>query len=140
VLSLDEVGGSYRVHARNNHHQGGLDLEQTRRIIHLTGETHRYLLQRAEQLGLPGRPATPTDLRSVTNLAHRLISLKLEPEHHPLEEDTLRSLFRAGIQAALQRRDAPARKRALYLLWFAMMTPAPKSLARWLATRFFHPT
>ncbi len=139
VVSLEEAGGCYRVHSANNHHTSDLDLEQTRRIITLSCHTHRYIKALSDSLGLAGFPADVTEVPSVTFLAHRVISLKIDPEHHPLRADRLLPLVVRGVRASFGRFDRSGVIRSLYALWFVAMLVSPGPAARWLARRLFHP-
>jgi glycosyltransferase involved in cell wall biosynthesis len=139
VISLEEIGGQYRIHESNNHYTSMVDLDKTRRIITRTYHTHIYLKKFANSLGLAGFPDEPADVLSVTFLAHRIISLKLDPLQHPIQGDALLQLFLSGVIAASRRVDVSLTKRLLYVLWFVAMAPAPRPLASWLAERFFYP-
>ncbi len=133
VVSLNEVGGYYRVHGSNNHHTSALTLEQVHQIITRTCHTHHYLKTYADSLGLAGFPARETDVPAVTFLAQRMVSLKIDPQHHPLREDRLPALVAGGVKAAVGRFDRPWLIRGLYSLWFIAMLIAPKPVVRWLA-------
>ena len=139
VVSLEEVGACYRVHGANNHFNTRLDLEQTRQIITRTCHTHRYIGRCAQSLGLAGFAADPGDVAAVTFMAHRLISLRLEPEKHPLPGDMPWKVFLGGLRAALGRFDRSWAARSLYALWFAAALAAPRPAVRWLAQKFFYP-
>jgi glycosyltransferase involved in cell wall biosynthesis len=139
VASLDLVGGYYRVHGSNNHSASHLDLNRTREIIVRTHQTHRYVNRFADMLGLSGCADRPADVLAVTFLAHRMVSLKLDPRRHPFPEDRIARLLVQGIRAALRHFDLPWTMRALQALWFIATAPAPKPLARWLAELLFFP-
>jgi glycosyltransferase involved in cell wall biosynthesis len=138
VLSLGEVGGCYRIHGFNRHNTSRVQMDRTRQIIMQTYHTHRYIKKFADSLGLAGFPAEPADVRTITFLTHRIISLKVEPERHPIIEDKLWRLLWHGVLASLQRFDLPLRRRFLYILWFAFLVPAPRSLVLWLAEKFLN--
>jgi glycosyltransferase involved in cell wall biosynthesis len=137
VALLETVGAYYRAHGANNHHVGELDLEQTRQIIVRSAVTHRYIKQFADSVGLGGFPADPAHVRSVTFFAHRMISLKLDSQRHPIAGDTVLGLWFGGIAAAFGRFDVPWPVKLLYAGWFTVMAPAPKPIARYLANLFF---
>lgn len=137
VVSLDAVGGCYRMHGANNHHHTRMSLERTRDIIRWISTTHIYIQQHAVALGLcPSQARQPASVRF---LAHRMASVRLDPRHHPLRSDRPLRLCWAGARAALRRRDLALPLRLLYLLWFVAMLLAPRPLARWLAERLFFP-
>jgi glycosyltransferase involved in cell wall biosynthesis len=139
VVSLDTVGGCYRVHAANNHNTSTLRLDDTRRIIAQTCETHRHLRRAAEALGLAGFAPEPAETMSVSFLAHRAVSLALEPARHPIPGDTRWSVAAHGARAAFGRFDLPWPARALRALWFAVVLAVPGRLAGRLAEWFFYP-
>ncbi|HEX9373663.1 MAG TPA: glycosyltransferase, partial [Roseiflexaceae bacterium] len=139
VVALDEVGAHYRVHDANNHHAAAIDLDQMRQLIVRTSRTHEQIKRCAATLGLAGFPADPTAVRSVTFVAHRMASLKLDPARHPVAGDWRWGLFDQGARAALGRFDLPPAVRLAYVLWFAAMLFAPRPLARWLTARLFFP-
>ena len=106
VAALREVGGSYRVHGRNAVARQTVDVEQSRSVLTRTQRSHRALADLARRLGYPA--ANP---RSVTTVAHRLVSLRLGGAGHPIPNDTRWLALRDGLVAArapLRRSDAPA--------------------------------
>lgn len=135
ILSLDEVGGYYRVHGANNHHRDDFNIEQSRQIITRSCHTHRHIKTAAEALGMAG----PEEVLSVTFLAHRLLSLKMEPHCHPLQDDKLLSLAIRGVRASRGRYDLPWYARSLYGAWFISVLFAPRPMVSWLARKIFYP-
>lgn len=138
IISIEDVGGRYRVHGANNHHTSDLNLEQTRQIIVRTSYTHRYIKTFSDSLGLTGFPANVTNIPSVTFLAHRTVSLKIDRSRHPIKEDRLLRLVMEGVKAAFSRFDRSWKMRCLYALWFIAAWIAPKSVIRSLARQMFH--
>ncbi len=138
VVSLDEVCAYYRVHASNNYElaEPRLDLAHIRQTIIYCDYTRRYLLKYAQQLELPDRP---TEILSVSYVANRITSFKLERDQHPVVGDTTGKLFRLALIAIARRSDVAWPMKVMFGLWFAFMMIAPKSLARWLAEAFFFP-
>ncbi len=124
VVWLDGIGARYRVHGANHDYSPALNLERTRQIITRSIETHRQIQRVARENNLPF-PADPTAIPSVTFLAHRLVSLKLEPMQHPLKTDRVAALARAGARAAWGRFDLPLAQRVVYAAWFLSMAAAP---------------
>jgi hypothetical protein len=138
VVSLNGVGGYYRVHGTNNHHTSTVNLEQTRQIITRTLHTHSHIKTFANALELPGFPGESAEVPAVTFLAHRMVSLKLDPQRHPIPADRLWWLFTRGIRASFGRFDRPWPVRTVFALWFLTMLFAPKTAVRWLAGKFFN--
>jgi hypothetical protein len=138
VAALEDVGGFYRVHDANNHHRTQLNLDQTRRIITQTCDTHRALTATAQTLGLAGFPVDATAVPAVGFLAHRLISRRLDPAHHPIRGDTPLGLGLRGVRAAFGRFDLNWLARAVRAAWFAAAALAPRPMVGWLAQKYFY--
>jgi len=138
VISLSEVCAYYRVHTRNHYELSEplLDLTHIRQTIVYCDVTRRYLLSYADQLKLPDRPA---EILSVSYLANRITSLKLEPDQHPIVGDTSGKLFKMAMIAISRRSDVAALMKILFGLWFALMVVAPKPFAYKLAEVFLFP-
>ena len=135
VAALAGSGGTYRVHARNFHHSETLDLERVRATIRATSATHSYLAALAASLGLAGSAAP--EFFSVTDLALRLTSLRMDSAAHPVAGDRRLALARHGALAAQRRRDLHLALRLLYALWFAAAAVAPVTVVRRLSERLF---
>jgi glycosyltransferase involved in cell wall biosynthesis len=138
LVSLDETGGYYRVHGSNNHEKERLDLQQTRQLIIRTRQTHGYIQKKAQQLGLAGRSGNSVAILSLTFLANRLISLRLDPTRHPIDGDTRFTLARRGVLASLRRADMPLLLRLIYISWFLLASVVPNGTVQWLAEQFFY--
>jgi hypothetical protein len=137
VLSLEEVGGYYRMHGSNHHHHSEMECERSRDIIRWIGTTHSYIQQYGMSLGLCSNgTAQPAGVRY---LAHRMASYKLDPARHSIKSDRLLSLCWKGLQASYCRADLSLALRLMFMVWFVAMLAAPKPLARWLAQKLFLP-
>lgn len=141
VAALEKVGGSYRVHGANNHANGSdpLNLPRIRQILAHATTTCYYIRHQADRLQLAYPSEKNTELLSVSLIAQRLISLKLDPESHPHRGDTPWQLVRMGTEVALQRFDVMWPMRLAYVSWMAGMALAPYPVSRWLAERFLDP-
>jgi glycosyltransferase involved in cell wall biosynthesis len=137
VVSLDEVCGSYRLHGANSYEPQGSDLDvaHLRATIGFAAVTSPPLLGLARELGLP----RPQRILSLADLANRMISLRLEPELHPIESDRAARLLLDAVRAARRRSNVSAAMKAMFVAWFAAMAVAPRPLARRLATLFLFP-
>jgi glycosyltransferase involved in cell wall biosynthesis len=138
VVSLDDVCAAYRVHGGNSYARAlpSLDLSHVRATVQYAAATRRHLERLAREIGLVPRHRT---ILSVSDLANRLISRKLEPEAHPLPDDRVLGLVLAGAAASLRRSDSRWPKRLLFLAWFAAAAPAPRRGCELLATAFLFP-
>jgi glycosyltransferase involved in cell wall biosynthesis len=141
LLSIDDVCACYRVHGHNNHERArpAIDLPWIRQAITHWDRTHASMKAFADELNLSGRPESPRDILSVTFVANRLISLRLDPAHHPIAGDSVAQLFRLGVKAAGRRFDVPLPMRLVFVAWFAAMALAPQVYVRLLAMKFLFP-
>jgi hypothetical protein len=139
VVSLDDVGVFYRVHGRNNFEvkETQLSLARLRQTITFMQTTLRYIEHHSRQLGLLEDPSH--EILSVSYMASRMVSFKLDRRQHPMPRDTVTKLLKLGVTSAMRRVDVPGLTKALFVLWFVAMAAAPKPFAWWLATLFFLP-
>jgi glycosyltransferase involved in cell wall biosynthesis len=134
VVSLEEIGASYRVHGRNSYEQRApqLDLEHVRNTINYSRATAEALAALADELAL----RRPDPIRSVSEVGNRLISHKLEPALHPIAADTASSLLAEGISATRRRFDLSWSTKAMFVMWFITTALAPLPITRRLAELF----
>ena len=85
VKALDDVGAYYRIHGSNSYElaEPSLDLEHLRRTIVCAASVRRHVakLAREERLCSPNH-----EIVSVSDIANRLISLRIGPTMHPIAE------------------------------------------------------
>lgn len=134
---LGEVCAEYRVHGDNAYQQDRdeIDLDHVRESIVFAGATTRSLEVLAVELGLEH----PRPILSCADLANRLISLKLDPERHPLSSDRPLGLLGKALRASRRRFDVSWPMKALLVAWFGLEALAPRRLARPLAELFLFP-
>jgi glycosyltransferase involved in cell wall biosynthesis len=103
AVFLPEVGAYYRLHNANHfaRRTRDLDLSEVRAFILYAQRTCVYIQQIADKLKLEKRPKNVKELVSVSILSKRLTSLKLDPEGHPVKEDTTWRLFQSGVKENL---------------------------------------
>jgi Glycosyl transferase family 2 len=138
VVSREEVAALYRVHGDNRFEpqDATLDLDRVRQAILCAAATSKALERLAGELALERRPGP---ILSVSDVAQRLISVKLEPDRHPLPDDRVARLVFDGIRAASRRFDVSAEMKLLMSAWFLSMAAAPAAIARPLAEAFVFP-
>jgi glycosyltransferase involved in cell wall biosynthesis len=131
---LGEVCASYRVHGGNAYELEAdeIDLDHVREAILFAAATTRSLEALADELGLE----RPERILSYADLANRLVSLRLEPDRHPLAGDRRAALLADALRAVRRRFDVAAPMKALLAAWFALETIVPRRLARPLAELF----
>lgn len=138
VVALNEIGSQYRVHGANSFELAKpvLNLAHIRQMIMYSNRTLGYIQQYATRLGLP---YDAQNVHSVSSIAERMISFKLERQNHPLPADTVTNLFALGVRAAFGRFDASPLLKILFISWFAAMVLSPRPLASKLAEKFYFP-
>jgi hypothetical protein len=137
AAALDEVCAEYRIHGENGYELDSprLDLGHVRDSIRYAQATCASLEGLAGELGLQWqRP-----ILSLSDLANRLISLKLEPAEHPVPGDTKAVLLGASLKAVRRRFDVSWPMKGLFFAWFLIEAAAPRPLARRLAELFLFP-
>jgi glycosyltransferase involved in cell wall biosynthesis len=124
---LDEVCAEYRVHGGNAYEldRDKLDLDHLRAAVGFAGATTRSLEALADELGLEH----PRPILSCADLANRLVSLKLEPDRHPVASDRPLGLLREAMRASRRRFDVSWPMKAMLVAWFALEASAPRPLA-----------
>jgi hypothetical protein len=138
VASVDLVGAFYRVHGGNLHEPQGtdLDLRNVRQAVLYAAATTAALERLASLLELE----LPFErILSVADLSNRLVSLKLEPQLHPIATDRTFRLALDGMRAGTRRSDVSRPLKLIYACWFLAMTVAPPPLARRLALLLLFP-
>jgi glycosyltransferase involved in cell wall biosynthesis len=138
VVSLTEVAAFYRVHDANSYEQAEprLDLDHVRQTITYAAATTRALGDLGDELGLE-RPKGA--ILSVSDLANRLVSRKLDAARHPNPSDSVWRLAIAGSRAAHRRFDVSISMKILYIAWFMATAVAPRALARTCAELLLFP-
>jgi hypothetical protein len=138
VVSLTEVGAFYRVHGANSYEQAEprLDLTHVRQTIAYAAVTAQALGKLADELALEGPPGP---VLSVSDLANRLLSRKLDPARHPNRTDRVWPLAVAGTRSAARRFDVSISMKVLYVAWFMGTAAAPRALARPLGELLLFP-
>lgn len=135
--ALDEVCAEYRIHGSNGYEldRHRLDLDHIRDTIVYAAATCRSLERRADAIGL----RRPDPILSLSDLANRLISLKLAPGLHPVPGDTRIRLVIASMRAVRRRFDVSWPMKGIFFLWFAAEAAAPRPLAHRLGELFLFP-
>jgi glycosyltransferase involved in cell wall biosynthesis len=137
VASLEDICASYRVHGGNSYQpaEPRLDLDHVRETIVYAGATAPALARLADELN----QERPERILSVSDLANRLLSRRLEPARHPIQGDSRLRLLADGLRAAARRFDVSWALRALFAAWFLVAAVSPPPLARRLGEVFLFP-
>jgi glycosyltransferase involved in cell wall biosynthesis len=144
VFSLNEVGGYYRMHGKNQlysmtlrHFRNREDIAPLRGVIKRMAMGFEYQQRLAKELGLVQRHKRM--FPSWYFISLRIISLKLDPENHPFQEDKLVQLASKGIMAAFLEPVDFFYQRILRGVWFIGMLLLPKKYARILVEKLYNP-
>jgi hypothetical protein len=137
AAALEEVCAEYRIHGSNGYEldRPHLDLDHIRDAIVYAAATCRALERQADALSL-GHPAP---ILSLSDLANRMISIKLEPWRHPVVDDRVLGLLGASLRAVRRRFDVSLPMKGMFFAWFLAAAVAPRPLARRLGVLFLFP-
>jgi glycosyltransferase involved in cell wall biosynthesis len=135
IRSLDRSGGSYRIHTSNQIGKDGPVPSAFRLEMRLNYEGFPYIRAIADSAGLADFPRRYDDLRDRRILTHRIVSLKSDPDRHPIPGDRLFELFWKACVAAARYPDVPVYRKAAYCLSILALICAPRPLARWFAVQ-----
>jgi hypothetical protein len=137
VVSLDEIGASYRVHGGNSYEPQAprLELNHVRETIGYSRTTACALARLADELALE----RPDRILSMSDVGNRLISHKLDPDLHPIPADSTAGLAIDAIRAAHRRFDISRPMKLMFVAWFMTTAVAPRRVARVLAELFLFP-
>ena len=134
VVAIEEALGAYRIHDSNQWALVELDSSRFRRFVSHDLQRCGLLKEKGKALGYP----VPQDLevRAVGSVWSRLVSLRLEPNQHPIPTDSRVRLILLGLKALWQHSEHTLKKRLLFSLWFIwvgiMPLPLAKPPIRWL--------
>ncbi len=134
VIAIEETLGAYRIHDSNQWALVELDGGRFRRFISHDLQRCALLKEKGKALGYP----VPEDLevRAVGSVWSRLVSLRLDPDQHPIPTDRRLTLSFLGLRALWKYSEHSLKKRLLFSLWFIwvglMPLPLAKPPIRWL--------
>jgi len=133
VAQIDEVLGAYRIHGSNASKPTSLSVRRLARNVEVDRFRNASIARAAIAMGhLPAsRDASLPDfaLNDQFGLRSRIISLRLDPDRHPVQGDRLIRLAWFGVRDALWRAPLDPRRRLLFALWFLVMAFGPYPMA-----------
>jgi Glycosyl transferase family 2 len=137
AAAIDDVCAEYRAHGANAYEldRADLDLGHVRDSIVFASATTRHLARLAVELHLEH----PEPILSISDLANRMVSVKLEPDLHPRRGDGPLRLARESVRAAGRRFNVALPLKAMFVCWFFLMAAAPRGPARRLGELFLFP-
>lgn len=130
IVSLEEIGCYYRVHGQNNFTTSKINLENVRDQITRFYEGHSYLKKFADEHGLDQFPATADELRCLDLLVPQIVSCKLDPDNHPVSNDSRLSLLKRAVIGVVGNPEFTRLHQFAQVLWLAAFVCSPQFAAR----------
>jgi glycosyltransferase involved in cell wall biosynthesis len=141
VGAVEEPLGAYRIHDSNQWALATVTGDRFHRFIQHDLVVYNLLLAKAKELNY----ALPEDfeLRSFGRFHVRSISLRLDPDQHPIPQEKILSVVTLGIRSIWKYSDLSWLKKTfhtLWLLWVGFMPiPLIKPAITWFYTPHFRP-
>ncbi|WP_071189897.1 glycosyltransferase [Trichormus sp. NMC-1] len=137
VVALEKPLGAYRIHDMNQWALATVTSSRFQRFVRHDLQNFALLTQKAKALGYE----IPADLeqRSIGRLWSRIISLRLDPQKHPVPSDRTVNLIYYGIRCLWKYSDFNWQKRLFYSLWFIWVGLMPLPLAEPAMTWLYAP-
>ncbi|MBW4646938.1 MAG: glycosyltransferase [Goleter apudmare HA4340-LM2] len=137
VAAIDEPLGAYRIHDTNQWALATVTSDRFQRFVRHDLQNFALLTQKAKALGYK----IPADLeqRSIGRLWSRIISLRLDPQKHPVLSDRPLNLIYWGIRSLWKYSDFNWQKRFFYSIWFIWVGLLPLPLATPAITWLYAP-
>jgi glycosyltransferase involved in cell wall biosynthesis len=137
VAAIEEPLGAYRIHDTNQWALSTVTAARFQRFVRHDLQNFALLTHKAKTLGYE----VPADLeqRSVGRLWSRIISLRLDPQKHPVPSDRSLNLIYYGIRCLCKYSEFNWQKRLLYSLWFIWVGLMPLPLAEPAMTWLYVP-
>jgi glycosyltransferase involved in cell wall biosynthesis len=134
VMTVAKPMAKYRIHGKNESHlmnRPGRFAREIRRA----DRTFRYAQHVGKTIGID----IPDDVlrKNLHVLQHRIPSVKLAPETHPLEGDTKSRVFGDMVRASFTFEGMSVKNKLLLGVWGALTLALPKPLARKLVSLRF---
>jgi glycosyltransferase involved in cell wall biosynthesis len=137
IVSIEQALGAYRLHGSNLWAvTNGLEVEKLGKSVQHDLQKYELITCKASELAY----TVPKDLslKDELHLRNRIVSLRLDPQNHPLPSDSLLGLVYSGVWAIWQYSVLDWKKRLLLSIWFIwvglMPLPIAKLAIAWLYT------
>ena len=137
VAAIEEPLGAYRIHDTNQWALATVSSDRFQRFVRHDLQNFALLTQQAKVLGYE----IPSDLeqRSIGRLWSRIISLRLDPQKHPVPSDRPLNLIYYGTRCLWKYSDFNRQKQLFYSLWFIWVGLMPLPLAEPAITWLYAP-
>ncbi len=132
VRSIADIGVGYRIHGENVtiSDGGAVTAEWARTRIASIDYCRSQVLRFAPIAGLDPRDCTPIeDLYDPAAITARLVSLRLDPELHPIKGDKAPRLAWMGLRSLKNLENVPSKSRAKRGAWFVAVGCTPLAVA-----------
>jgi glycosyltransferase involved in cell wall biosynthesis len=127
VVAIEERLGVYRIHGSNAWAPDAIDAANLpRRVAH---DLAKYALIRMLAAANGLSAARNLERNNQVHLRHRIASLRLSPRSHPVPQDRLWRLAWWGVRQTVFHSDLDVRRRLTFVVWFATVAFAPRSIA-----------
>jgi glycosyltransferase involved in cell wall biosynthesis len=128
VGSIEEGLGAYRIHGSNDWSLTALCGERFHHYVRIYLQIHALIIRKADELGY--RVPPDLHLRDHPSLSTRIVSLRLDPQKHPILSDHSLRLVYWGLRSTWQYSEFNWKQRLLLSLWFVWVGLLPLPLAR----------
>lgn len=127
IAAIEQPLGAYRIHESNQWALSTITAAKFQRFVRHDLQNFELVVRKAQEFGYQ----YPDDLeqRSIGRLWSRIISLRLDPQGHPVPEDRALNLIYAGIRSLWKYSDFNNQKRLIYSIWFVWVGLLPLPLA-----------
>ncbi|MEM1253009.1 MAG: glycosyltransferase [Cyanobacteria bacterium P01_H01_bin.21] len=135
VISLDQPGALQRLHGKNNvgsTNPNPVDVSSFRKTISFTSGLHDKAIE------IIGDKASSMKKRDSKLLIAKMVSLKLDPDNHPLKDNVLAVCIN-GIITALTEPHTKSHQKIFLAIWFIGMTFSSQTSASSLTAALIHP-
>ena len=132
VRSIGDIGVGYRIHGENASigSTGAVTAKWARRRLESFGYCRTQVLRFAPIAGLDPRDCTSLeDLYDPAAITARLVSLRLDPELHPIKGDKALRLAWMGVRSLKNLHEVPFKSRVKRAAWFVAVGCSPLALA-----------
>lgn len=137
LAAVEEPLGAYRIHGDNQWALTTISGDRFRRFVRHDLQNCNLLIDKAKSMGYE----VPEDIeqRSIGRLWSRIISLRLDPDNHPIETDTASKLTYQCVRSLWKYSSFNSPKRVFYTLWAVWVGLLPRFLAEPAITWLYAP-
>lgn len=137
IGSIDEALGGYRIHGSNIWALTELSSDRFRTLVRIRSQIHALLVRKANEMGY--KVPRDLDLCDHQLWSFRLVSLRLDPQNHPVPSDESLRLIYSGLRSIWQCSEFNWKQRLLLTSWFVWVGLLPLPVARPAITLVFLP-